>query len=134
MPHRSVKLSTFEAYLNETDETRPEVQDQIATRDARLAQFPFAVMLELSYPELDFSNRWCFEAFGPNHGQCDQMNSEYPACTIKEPHCHIGSWANHWFLKTGYDYGFNEWYFSRSPDHQRFLEFIPTINFGENYS
>ena len=39
----------------------------------------------------------------------------------------------HWFAKTAYDFGFNEWYFANEDDRARFCDEIPQFNFGENY-
>lgn len=39
----------------------------------------------------------------------------------------------YWLAKTDYDFGFNEWYFKRHADLNRFLEFIPHITWGEAY-
>lgn len=103
---------------------------------------------------MDQANRWCWQRFGPSHGECDQYGSEYPGCPLVlatgawktekgdrnrwvyqavEAHSHRGSWCGHWFEKTAYNFGFHEWYFANASDRERFVECIPTINWGENY-
>ena len=100
---------------------------------SRLTMFPFAVMLQVAYPEMDYANRWCWQQFGPAHGECWQHCSEYPVCDLPHPHAHVGQWMTHWYVKTDYDFGFNEWYFIREADRDRFLEFVPHVNWGEKF-
>ncbi len=35
--------------------------------------------------------------------------------------------------KTAYDFGFNEWCFAEQADRDKFLEFVPSITWGETY-
>ena len=133
MTHRTAILSTFDALLNSCDDYPEERADHQSERQEHLGRFSYAVMLKLAFPELDFANRWCWQNFGPYHGQCFQKDSEYPMCAIESPHCHIGTWSNHWYVKTDYNFGFNEWYFSTRSDRDLFLECVPAINWGESY-
>ena len=109
--YQDVVLSTYESCLEyeypltQADIHLIELANDIDERDVRLQQFPFFVMLKLSYAELDFTSRWCWDTFGKVHGKCQESSSEYPACTIKLPHSHWGKWMNHWFVKTDYNYG-----------------------------
>lgn len=128
MTLRTVVLSSFEAYLASEHES-PGDPD----RENRRARFPYSVMLEVSFAELDFANRWCWRRFGPAHGECLQRQSEYPACSIETLHSHRGLWAQHWFAKTDYNFGFNEWYFKDKSHCQLFLASVPEINWGERY-
>ncbi len=128
MTHQTVVLSSYEAYLASENES-PDDED----RDKRLFRFPYSVMLEVAFPELDFANRWCWQRFGPAHGECHQSQSEYPACAVVLPHCHIGVWTHHWYVKTDYNFGFNEWYFADPSHHQQFLASVPSINWGEKF-
>jgi hypothetical protein len=133
MTYQTVIISNFDSYLETGGDTTEEQLDQQLVRRETLENFPYPVMLELAYPEMDFTNRWCWQRFGPNRGECHQKHSEYRTCTIDAPHCHIGRWTQHWFVKTDYDFGFCEWYFSISSDRDLFLEFVPSINWGENF-
>lgn len=133
MTHQTAILSTFDAYLETGVDTAEEQVDQQTEREQTLEYFPYPVMLELAFPELDFTNRWSWQRFGPSHGECFQKHSEYRMCATDTPHCHMGSWTNRWFVKTDYDFGFNEWYFSIVSDRDLFLEFAPSINWGENF-
>lgn len=90
-------------------------------------------MLQVSYPEIDFANRWCWQQFGPAEGECHQAHSEYPACNLPPPHQHQGRWLSHFLVKTEYDFGYNEWYFTNETDRDRFVEFIPHMHWGERY-
>ena len=131
-------LVTFKAFLDEIypiDKVDSAAARTAETeeRKARLAAFPYSVILELSYPQMDFATRWCWQQFGPAHGKCEQYSSEYPACHEKGGHSHSGKWCTHWLEKTNYDFGFNEWLFAEQADQSRFLEFIPGITFGEDY-
>ncbi|QDT94825.1 hypothetical protein [Gimesia aquarii] len=133
MTHQTAKLSTFDAYLETGGDTAAEQLDQQTKRQQTLDRFPYPLMLELAFPEFDFANRWCWQHFGPSHGECFQKHSEYRMCATDLPHCHIGSWTYNWFVKTDYDFGFNEWYFSNASERDLFLEFVPCINWGENF-
>ena len=126
-------LSSFEEYLGCDDDPPEERAAQENEHMERLAQFPHAVMLQLSYPELYFANRWCWQNFGPCDGECTQRYSEYPVCDLTQPHSHAGKWTTDWFVKTDYDFGFNEWYFAERADCERFLANVDTITWGEHY-
>ena len=89
--------------------------------------------MQVSFPEVDFANRWCWQNFGPSDGECFQRYSQYRVCDVAEPHAHAGRWTSHWFVKTDYDFGFNEWYFIDANDLQMFLANVEHINWGERY-
>jgi len=133
MSHRTVVLSSYQEYLAKGDDSLEERAAQTLDRDKRLLRFPHSVMLEVSYPELDFANRWCWQNFGPGDGECLQRHSEYRVCDLSEPHSHVGKWTSHWFVKTDYDFGFNEWYFAEIADYKQFLANVENINWGEHY-
>ncbi|ANH71034.1 hypothetical protein [Mitsuaria sp. 7] len=129
-------LSTFEEFL---DEVYPEGEvDAQAGRDAeteerqrRLAEFPYSVVLQVRYPEMDFANRWCWEQFGSASGPCYQSYSSYPVCRETGDHGHEGNWRTEWLAKIAYNFGFNEWLFAHQTDRDRFLAFVPDITCGE---
>jgi hypothetical protein len=133
MSHRTVVPSSFVEYLASEDDSVEERAAQEADRNQRLSRFPYSVMLELSFAELDFANRWCWQHFGPSDGECLERYSEYSACKLAERHSHIGKWTWHWFVKTDYNYGFNEWYFSEAADRDFFVASVDQINWGEHY-
>ncbi len=133
MSHRTAILSNIEAYLSFQDDSPEGRAEEASSRNERMARFPFAVMLQVAYPELDFANRWCWTEFGPADGECMQKDSEYRVCTIDEVHSHSGVWTTYWFEKTDYNFGFNEWYFAKQSHHDLFLDFVPKINWGENF-
>ena len=39
----------------------------------------------------------------------------------------MGQWANQWFYKTRYDYGFMEFYFRTPADLERFVKAVPSF-------
>lgn len=134
MTFRAARLSSYKDCVASLGHD-PEADD---ARKGLLQVFSFSVMLELSYPEMDFTNRWCWESFGPRHGECFECRdgykpSDYPMCDIAPPHSHKGKWTSFWFGKTDYDFGFNEWYFADEFQHREFLEFEPRINGGEKF-
>jgi hypothetical protein len=133
MQYRTAKLSSYEAYrISEND----DLDERLCAHEQRgllLLRFPFAVMLEVAYPEMDFANRWCWETLGPENGPCYQFQSNYPCCTDESEHEHQGVWCTRWFAKTDYDFGFNEWYFRDRQHHDMFLSFEPMINWGERF-
>jgi hypothetical protein len=133
MSHRTVEASSFEEYLASDDDSREERAAQEVDRNKRLSRFPHSVMLKVSFLELDFTNRWCWQYVGPCDGECTQRYSDYRVCDCSEPHSHVGKWTSHWFVKIDYDFGFNEWYFADSADRDQFLANIDNINWGENF-
>jgi hypothetical protein len=130
---RTLERSDFEAYLTECSNPVEYASSDEASRIERMKRFPFAVMLKVSYPELDFANRWCWLNFGAGDGVCTQVQSEYRACFESGSHEHSGRWTSHWFEKTDYDFGFNEWYFSNCEDKDMFVATLDEISWGENY-
>ncbi len=133
MTHQTAVLSTFDAYCKTGGDDAAEQLAHQAEREQTLLRFPNAVMLELAFAELDYANRWCWQQFGPCDGECTQEYSDYRVCNTASPHTHEGTWTNRWFAKTDYNFGFNEWYFSTVSDRDRFIEFVPLINWGENF-
>ena len=133
MTYQTAILSSFEAYLTSECLGEADRIDNFEFRNKLLSHFPYAVMLALSFAELDFANRWCWQQFGSPRGECFDTQSEYPMCDIQMPHCHSGTWAHEWFLKTEYNFGFNEWYFTSASQLQQFLDFVPHLSWGEHY-
>lgn len=133
MSHRTVILSSFEKYLASEGYSLEVRAAEERERKERLLRFPYPVMMQVSYPEMDFANRWCWEHFGPGDGECMQSQSEYRVCDLGEPHSHAGKWLCHWFVKTAYNFGFNEWYFVDRSDWECFLANVAEINWGEKY-
>jgi hypothetical protein len=138
MTHRTAELGDFESLLaSEFPPTSPALVEareaEIQERQVRLASFPHAVLLQVSFAEMDYANRWCWQQFGPASGECMQKESEYPACSLLHRHSHEGKWISHWYFKTEYNYGYNEWCFALPEDRDRFVEFVPQINWGENF-
>ena len=137
MTHQTAVLSDFDSYLeseyprslaNFAEARETEVED----RRLRLKAFPFDLVLQVSFPELNFANRWCWQQFGPAHGVCLQ-GSEYPNCAVTATHSHEGEWMWYLLAKTDYDFGYTEWCFAQQRDRDRFREFFPQINWGENF-
>ncbi len=133
MTHRTVEPSSIEEYLASEDDSLEDRSAQELDRNARLSRFPHSVMLKVSFPELDFANRWCWQNFGPSDGECTQRYSEYRVCNLSMPHSPAGTWMSHFFAKTDYDFGFNEWYFAEIVDRDWFVANVEKINWGEHF-
>jgi hypothetical protein len=136
--YRTVVRSSFEEYLKfciEYDNADDAfLADERQSRNEKVLRFPYAVMLQVSFPELDFTNRWCWQSFGPFKGECHKGRIEYPVCHRDEPHCHLGKWLSHFYVKTEYDFGFNEWFFLEMADCDLFIANIDSIHWGENFT
>lgn len=145
------------------DATKEWYKNRDKKRAALLEKFPHTVVTEGFYPVLDFASRWCWQNISPQDcEECQEHGSEYPGCPlvlaieeykVKESHVdsqgvlrewervsrdpgkhgHEGSWTNIWLGKTGYDYGFTEWYFANEKDRDAFVAAMPTFGLGENY-
>lgn len=152
-----MKLSSYEEFL-----THDKTWNEEARTEA-LIKFPYTAVVEGCYPEGDVSHRWCWQQFGPPEcKQCYDYASEYPACPMvlaieeyiikksykdkdgkvheydfhtREPekHGHEGTWTTVWLGKTGYDYGFTEYYFLNEVDRDKFIVTAPSLDLGENY-
>ncbi len=133
MSHRTVVLSSFEEYLASDDVSIEKRAAEELNRNNRLLRFPYSAMLQVSFPELDFAQRWCWQHFGPCDGECTQRYSEYRACDVDDPHFHVGTWASEWFAKTDYNFGFNEWYFAERGNCERFIANVENLYWGEHY-
>lgn len=133
MTRRTVEASSFEEYLANEGTSVDGRNAEDLDRKARLLRFPHSVMLKVSFAELDFANRWCWQRFGPSDGECLQRFAEYRMCDRIERHLHVGTWTSCWFEKTSYNFGFNEWYFAERADHDLFVANVDEINWGENY-
>jgi hypothetical protein len=132
MSHRTVVLSSFDEYLASEDDFEERAAQEL-DRKNRLVRFPYSIMLQVSFAEVDYANRWCWQNFGASDGECTQRNSEYRVCDVNEPHSHVGKWTSNWFVKTDYNFGFNEWYFGECADRERFLANVESLNWGEHY-
>jgi hypothetical protein len=138
MNHRTVLLATYDDYLDTeypvtaADSAAARTAD-IQEHQARLKRFPYSVVLQVSFPELDYANRWCWQQFGPAHGECLESYSQYPSCDLQTAHTHDGTWLTHWLAKTDYDFGFSEWCFAQQESRDRFLAFVPLVNWGERF-
>lgn len=141
-----MRIGTLEEYLEIIpDEDFPELPEIHA-------RFPFFIVVECCYPEMDFATRWCWQMFGPRDGDCYSQR-EYAACPIivateyidkirgseiklyrdVAKHHHEGTWTSYWLGKTEYDHGFMEFCFTNPQDLDRFREFVPEVSYGENY-
>lgn len=133
------------------------MSDRQEKRDRLKEEFPYTAILEGCYPEHDFVYRWCWQNIGPHHGLCQEgESSQYVGCPIVlatkhtvtgwypdkngnrvdweeeayqdvEEHSHVGNWCYLWLGKTGYDYGYAEYYFKSESDRDRFLAAIPVF-------
>lgn len=126
-------LSSYDEYLALDYVPSEDKNDVDLERAERLSRFPYSVMLQLVFPEIDFVNRWCWKNLGASYGECLQSHSHYRVCEIEQPHCHYGNWTDKFLEKTDYDFGFNEWYFISESDQKAFLEFVPMITWGEKF-
>jgi hypothetical protein len=155
--HEIMTISSYEKFIAEYDKTWNEDK-----RAEAISKFPYTIVVESSYPVLDYAHRWCWQNFGPYEcKECGEHCSEYPACpkvlAIQEykikksytkdgvvheydfhtrnpgKHGHEGIWTTVWLGKTGYDYGFSEYYFEKEEDRDKFKLAIPTFGLGENY-
>jgi hypothetical protein len=132
-PVRTVRPSSFDEYMAQSDDLPEAKTEERRERDVRLRRFPYPVMLEAAYAELDCANRWCWLHFGPMDGECLQRDSEYRVCMDETTHHHCGTWTNCWISRTAYNFGFTEWYFAEEADRALFLANLPEINWGELY-
>ncbi len=134
MSHRTVRLSSFEEYLASEDDSLQVRAFEEQERELRRSRFPHTVTLQLSFAELDYANRWCWQHFGPADGNCLQYHSDYPVCDLAGAHSHKGKWIWYWLVKTEYNFGFCEWCFFELSDQNRFLASVSEIHWGEKYT
>ena len=120
-PFDKITISSLSEYLDECDESRAFLVEQLKTREKYLTQFSFSVMTVTSYDLMEVANQWCIQQWGHSHGPCEDR------CNLPPDYDHpseSGSWKSCWFLKITYDFGFNEWYFQ---DRQQFSAFVDQV-------
>lgn len=151
-----MKITTYNEFIEKYNKTWSEEK-----RAEFAKQFAYTAVVEGNYPEQDYLTRWAWQQFGPMQcEECCESYSEYPACplvqateytynytykdidgTMKEDsekqykkpekHGHEGVWTTVWLGKTGYDYGFMEFYFKNEADRDAFLK--AEFSLGERY-
>jgi len=134
MTYQTLFVSSFEKYLTTECASGELASEELRDRKIRLKRFPHSVVLELSYPELDFAERWCWQNFGPADGDCLQRDSIYRVCVNGTSHTHSGKWLRHWLAKTDYDFGYCEFNFSDHANQAAFLVQVPSFNWGEKFA
>jgi hypothetical protein len=87
----------------------PEVIETAAERENTLKSFPHSVIVESSFLEHDEAIRWGEIKFG--------VLSEDTS----------GKWKELWYAKTGYDYGFWEFFFKDNDDCLAFEKEMPNF-------
>lgn len=157
-----MKISALKEYLEKSNTAyRKENQIRVISEREELSKkYPYSIVCEGDYPQLDATTRWCWQNIGPeDREKCVDYASEYPGCPLvleteyiqhftwgpnKEPgqekcyknpgeHGHEGDWYHFWLGKTGYDYGFCEFFFRKEEDLKKFTEAVEGIGYGENY-
>jgi hypothetical protein len=153
---RGMRVGSIQEYLESSFFAVPAsaLEDTLASAEIR-DQFPFAVIVEADYPEWDVAERWCWQTFGPRHGECN-WGTDYAACpkilatektlttvvngreefkymtySNPEKHSHAGAWTTYWFGKTSYDHGYGAFCFSNENDKITFIAHVPKVDFGE---
>jgi hypothetical protein len=134
MTHQTLFISSFEKYVATECASAEIAGDEMRNRQVRLQRFPYSVVVELSYPELDFAERWCWQNFGPADGDCMQRYSNYRMCLEGASHTHSGKWLRHWLAKTDYDFGYCEFHFSDQANQVAFLAQVSSFNWGEDFA
>lgn len=109
-PKRAVnmKLSTFEELLEEYSSFEDDsgLEDIRSIRNEMIAVLPHSLIVEGSFLEWDNLERWLDRQFGP---EVDSV------------------WNSIFYGKTGYDYGYWEFFFSSTLDSELLIKTIPTI-------
>ncbi|CAN5237076.1 hypothetical protein BH09SUM1_BH09SUM1_29110 [soil metagenome] len=115
------------------------------------AQFLFGVVAEADFTEWDRAILWCWQNFGPRHGECSAL-TEYANCPLIQAtgytgkdgmdgkererkffsgvdwHSHVGTWTDDFIAKTDYDHGYGEFCFSSEEDRAKFREAVPLFD------
>ena len=147
---------TAPQYLQYSIDSQRELDQQ---RNELLVRFPYSVVAEGSWFEHDYASRWCWQNIGAEDGPCTDWHSEYPACPLvletkrleqvtrtdksdtvmvkkyanPGEHQHEGKWIYLWFGKTGYNYGYGEYYFANEGDCANFITAFPTFTYSEEW-
>ena len=133
MTLKTLKISSIDSYLACEDDS-PEARDFAnREREDRLHQFPYAVMLEWPFRNSTPRIAGVGNALAQWMARARKGIPEYKACSDETEHRHIGKWTSHWFVKTDYDFGYNEFYFVEQADRDLFLAHLSDIHWGEHY-
>src|SRR5471032_576226 len=85
MVYRTVTESSYDAYISECPASAADRGAEAHARKARLLSFPFAVMLKVSYPELDFVTAGSGSNLAPAMGtalKCIQSIAAVPSLRL----------------------------------------------------
>jgi len=94
-----------------------------------LASLPNSVIVEGEYSELDMAVNWCLTNIGqPDITSTWKCVAQGAGESQEIAGLQNGQWANQWFYKTDYDYGFMEFYFRSPADPARFVEAVPSFS------
>ena len=100
-----MKINTFEECLNEYNSFNGWEPENDTDRSEKAKEFPYSVIVEGAYLENDMAQKWCLD----NIGKKDE------------------NWADLWYGKIGYDYGFWELFFKNQKDADFFKNTVPTF-------
>lgn len=89
-------LECVKSYGNDWDK-----EDDIK-RQKILKSFPYSYIIEGAYPEYETASKWCLKEFEAKEAK----------------------WTDLWYGKTGYDYGFWEFFFKDKQDAESFKKAI----------
>lgn len=158
-----MKINTLENYMNAYScYLRDGKLYNHEKREEIRKNFHYSVVVEGEWPAVDNAARWCWNNISPEECEvCSDHLSEYPGCPLaleteylesgtnihegkeyswqtkcyKQPikHGHKGNWRSSSVGKTGYDYGFVEFFFRNEEDKKRFESVVESIGLGENY-
>jgi hypothetical protein len=99
-----MKFNTFENCVKEYSSFDGWKEELGPQREKYGSMFSRSVIIEGAFPEYDMAEKWLTENVGPKSGT---------------------TWRDIWFGKTGYDYGFWEFFFKEKDFYSKFLKEVP---------
>lgn len=98
-------LATIEDCTQEYKDIGSWNTDEENKRQSELKVFPYSVIVEGDYSEVEMAQDWCSQ----NIGEKGKV------------------WSDIWYGKIDYDYGFQEFFFETEENREKFANSVPTF-------
>lgn len=106
-------LSTFEEFLEDYPHVFSIEEREVLKEMEK--KFPYTTTVKWGNEVLDEALPWCWQVFGIKDGKCDDRDCCPLILSRGEKnigaHSHLGAWSSIWLGKTGYDFGYEKFFF-----------------------
>lgn len=118
-----MKINILENCMKEYSKNNQLEKEFFPERTRIIKEMRFRVVTEGSCDELSMAVQWCLDNVGKRK---DAIGENYNFRKLDE-NSPNGLWTELWYGKTGYDYGFSEFFFQNENDLNNFVLQIPNF-------